>query len=408
MGLLDIIIKWTHKRVDLILVIALSITLMIHIHTNVVVGVILYGLVLIKRRRICVDCGDFLLFFGTFTWRMFVGYGILDAIFYSVGLTIIYQLGKTIPEMGDSTPEKSAMNATLVVASFFYLKGLLNFSYLLRDKSAIVSENWPMINGKIISRTQHEIFLTIMAALLGFFIISSKRNRYCTLGMIASVSCIVLGIIVKGRMCFFSCLGALIVVLIGYSIEFRLYRRRIFKVLTGLIAILMITMTLGFIYDFFGFQTWYKNSFWSGSGGIISNTRFKLMYDSIKLLKDYPFGRCEVPLVEYSGQTTYYAHNSWLEIGRQGGIIPLILTAGFTVWNIIIMVMVWLKSKEYEKYAVIGAFTGLTLFMSFEPAVLSDLAYWSTELLLGGLIVGVSYRYGSHAKRVDFDYIKAK
>ncbi len=362
-----------------------------NIYINVLASAVILVEAVIRKRLPRIDHGDFLVLFGIFLWKYYSGTSLASSLAYGVGFTLIYEAGKEISRFYDNEGFAVDEMTVMAIASFHFVRGLIHYSFFLgEDLGEDAFELWPDITGIVIPRTQHEFFLVMIASLLGFFVLTlSGSIAKGIAGILISLSAIALGVYSNGRMTFFCAAGACGIVMFAYLIENKLYRKKLFRILfagTGLIVACLAGL---FASNTYGLYDIYHNSMWAGSGGIVHNTRFTLMADTIRMMKDYPFGGNNELLVEYDNTTTLYAHNSWLDIGKQSGIIPMILTMGFTISNCFSMVIVWVKNSDIKKYAVIAAFTGITLYNMFEPAILANPLYWTIEVFLGGILRGM-------------------
>lgn len=67
---------------------------------------------------------------------------------------------------------------------------------------------------------------------------------------------------------------------------------------------------------------------------VINSIRFDLWRAGIMSLIKYPLGGCNDCLIRDYGQASMYAHNMWLDIGRNGGIISILLLLFFQISHI--------------------------------------------------------------------------
>ncbi len=364
---------------------------------------------IISRRQIRLDIGDALLFSSMYIFKWIHEDSVGDAFLYALELVAVYQIGKLLAadfiteygngEQGDTG---SLIFPVMIVSFVMFVRGVLNYSYLWFYPSAVYAEEWPFWGdwgGDPVPRTQHEFFLVMMGSLLLIFVwlLFKKSKTAGIIGVLSSYAAVAFGISSKGRMTFFCAVGSLVLVLLLFVLEKKIYKHRIFLIATGIIVAAIAVFYILVKLDMFGLGQKYMDSMWSGSGGIVHNVRFSLMKQSFELLKDYPFGKCDVPLVENDWTVTPYAHNSWLDIGRRGGIIPFVLATLFSVTNIASLVYAWIKKKDIGIYALIASFTGVTLYNMFEAGIMAGYMIWNTEVLLGGLACGV-YRYLSGRK----------
>ncbi len=68
--------------------------------------------------------------------------------------------------------------------------------------------------------------------------------------------------------------------------------------------------------------------------GVTNSIRFNLWCAGIDSLIKYPLGGCNNCLIREYGQTSIYAHNMWLDVGRNGGIISILLLLFFQIAHI--------------------------------------------------------------------------
>ncbi len=375
----------------------LSISFVTEVDPHLFIAFVGLFVVVAIRKEIRVDLGDLFLFLGMFIWWYTMsfgeiygdapGYDIHDAIVLAVGLTAVYQLGKSIVFITSGPPENAAVKALFYVAGFMLVKGLLNFAVRPKGES-IEWEDW---NGVLRARTQHEIFFVITACLLVYFVVLLyyKKWSWGIAGIVISILCVLRGVSVRGRLSFGCCICTLLIVLAGITIEKRLYKRLIFKLMLLLVVVAVGFGVIAYNLDYYGIKTWYSGSIWGAEGGFFHNVRFQLMVETLKRLKDYPFGNNEDMIILPNGAEHMYAHNSWLDVAKTGGIIPFVLIVAFTVTNIISLIRVWKISNNINKYAVFAGFIGFTLYLSVQPSIISSLLYWSVEVYMAGLLRGM-------------------
>ena len=346
-------------------------------------------------RRLCFDIGDVLLALGTFSYYVFTDQGIDAALYYSIIYVVMYQVGKMIVTVGGYEPESKAAWMAIAIGVARMLMGFLHYS--VRPEGA--NEQWVgWGEDGLTPRTGFEMYLVIMAALLGYFLILTfKTNKWSRIlggiGIILSAICVYLGVSSEGRFALGCCICGTMAVLILFFIESGFYKKIYGKIILSILFSIAAAIPIAYIFNLFGYRTLYENSYLSESGGFVTNTRFTLMLQQIKLFKDYPLGHCEVPLIEYNsedtGAITHYVHNFWLDIGRRGGVIPAALYIAFSLTNIISMIKVAIHGKTISRYAIIAAFIGAMLYSALEATIFGK-GYWSSIILMGGLIRGIA------------------
>ncbi len=369
---------------------------------SLVIIALIWSIFVIMRKRITIDWGDILLFIGMLVFKWIWGDLFFDGLRYAFMVIMVYQIGRYITEKRDnfSTYVKGNESETLTLYSLFavsmtlFVRGLLNYSYLLSHNESIERGRWPIWNSsnlEPVPRTQQEFYLVMMGCLLVYWVLIIRENHLIgSVGVIVSCLSVGLGMITDGRMAFGCCLSAFVISAIAVSIEKRIIKRKSFQ---SLIVILFLGFCIFHTLlnnNIFGLADWYNNSMWSKQGGLFHNVRFSLMKQSIELLKDYPWGHCDVLLIEDESIKTMYAHNSWLDIGKSSGLIPMVLTICFTLTNVFYLIVLCLKSKSIVRYLLLATFTGMTMYNMFEPAILANYSYWNMEILIGGMITGAS------------------
>lgn len=342
----------------------------------------------IYDRRICFDMGDVLLVLGAFSYYLSVGRDIDEAIYYACLYVVVYQLGKKIATVGGYSSEQKTAWMSVLMGVAMMIMGVLHYS--VRPEG--ITEEWVGWGQTgLTPRTQFEVYLVIIAALLGYFILLIVRSKLIPgfIGIIMSLVCVYLGVSSAGRFAIGCCFCGTVTVLGLYFVETEMYKRICGKLVIVALLGIVVILPIVYTFDLFGYRTVFDDSFMAGSGGFFTNTRFSLMLQQIKLFRYYPLGNCDVRLVEYNGKTTDYAHNLWIDIGREGGVIPAVLFAAFSIINIISMIKVSFHSKDINKYATIAAFVGAMAYAGLE-CVVGMTVFRCSLILLGGLLKGIS------------------
>ncbi len=377
--------------------------------------VLIWSCLVVMQQKITLDIGDVLIFSGMFTFRLFQHLAFWPALVYALQMTAMYQTGKyaifyasRIPQ-GKSetcrtqTPLTMRLPAygLIVFAAAVFVRGLFNYSYLIlyHDKalsSAGTIESWPVWgnwDGSPVARTLHEFFLIPMGCLLIFWILimSRKTVALAVTGIILSCLAIYLGVYSEGRETFFCTAVAAFIVIVAYSVEKKLYRRRWLQITAGTLAALAAVVIMVIKLNIGGIGDAYEESGLYAFGNILHNIRFELWRWGLSCMKRYPMGRCDETFLEPDFIRTPYAHNSWLDIGKSGGIIPFVLTCAFTVTNIYSLIYACRRKSGVFKYALVAVFAAVTAQNMFEPGIVADFAYklWGTEVFLAGMTNGL-------------------
>ena len=354
----------------------------------------------VSRRQIRLDIGDALIFTGMLSYYWIWKYSFLEGLILALKVTSMYQIGKYLTDpVGhsvqdnnqNSDSQKIGMFTVLLIAILFFIRGILDYSWLINNDNYI---EWPDIYGIMTLRTHHEFYLVTACSLLAVSIIFFTKLSKILGVVLFTISVTAYFAAIKGntRLAVVGGLFTSFLILFFWVFENKLFNKRI--VIIGIIIVFGFFGGIFslFYYNIHGLKDWYISSGWARDGGILHNIRFQIFRKSISLLKDYPFGHCDVSVYKSKTSDKFfdYAHNSWLDIGRRGGVIPLALTVCFTLTNIYSLIRLWINSKGAYKYALISAFLGIIMYNGFESGIMSKptYIYWNTGILLGGLING--------------------
>lgn len=362
----------------------------------------------IASGKIRLDIGDAFIFTGMllFMW-MYRGW-FTEGLAYAFMCLSVYQAGKCIAGRGESPNDGvvRAMYMTVMMACAFLARGLLNYDYIVKWKRGL-KVFWFRIRiehdiyDDTIVRTEQAFYLVLMSCLLicFAFILVKKSVAVGLAGIVLASLSVWLDVYKKGRMVACCAIVTIGVVLIAAGIEKKLYKRRWIQI-TGAVALIAVIAFIGAIaLNLFGLHDMYEKSFWVRDGGILGNVRFRIMKNALTEMVRHPLtGSDEALFFTEKEQISSMAHNSWLDVGMQSGIVPFLLTVAFTVTNVISLFNIWRKSEDIYKYVLIAGFIGLTLYNMFEPAILNYFLFWIAEVFVGGLANGA---WGSMSDRKE-------
>lgn len=276
-----------------------------------------------------------------------------------------------------------------IVCVTSYIKGVLSYSWIYINSSIYFNSpagTFPMWGTEmILPRTQHEYFLIMMAVSLVFWVIYLKENKLSIVGLLLSVMAVGISLYGLGRMstCAMVVSFVMVVVLYVFENKYKISIKKSIKTISmSLIAFLILLLDKGRVYGLVTLRDWGED------GGILNNIRFKLWQEGLKLMMQHPLGSSDILLEPYEGRVEGYAHNTWIDIGRTGGVIPFVLMVIFTVIVCIRLVQIWKKEKCVEKYALIAVFIGMTLYCMFEPVLNANPYFFCGEVFLSGMVMG--------------------
>ncbi len=381
----------------IILLFSVNIAFNIHLWIQLLVIFALSLACFFYVKRPIFDISDAFLTIGMSSFVIISDYTIvlgsvwIAGIAIGIGVLAAYQLGKTIVYTSVTNCVDLSKNYIIILVVSFFVSGICNHAFLIKDIS-LYESGWPAIGMDYLPKTQHEFYLIPVCSLFLFWIfLCRKKLLIGYLGIIISLVSLIMATIIRERMVLCCTFVTTIIVIFLMSVDKNVGNSKLIREKACFGLIVMVILFVLYCMNVGGVREWYTHSKWFNDGGILNNVRFRVMWKSIKLLKDYPWGNCHVSLtVTNSELFKDYAHNTWLDIGRRAGIIPMLLILGFSVFNLIAIARVWIREKELSKYALISCFVAVTLYNMFEPAIIANLMFWIAEAFLGGIAMGIS------------------
>lgn len=254
-------------------------------------------------------------------------------------------------------------NDTMVIAFSSCLHGILNVFYNRNlNILTIAGRQYNDIYGDVIAGTLQNLFFVTSSALLFYFISVEKHKVLKMTGVIASL-CGVYGSIMNASR------TMIIVTFLVFFISMFIYMHTkygfssaIFRYFCVVLA-LLIGVFLCLWLDLFNIQEWFANtalgkraSINTSGHMILDNVRWTYSIDILKLLPQYPFGG-----VPYAS----YAHNLWVDIAKEAGVIPFVLYILFFIC-IIKTTMLFYGNKNVDySYKVFFVPIVITFFLVF-------------------------------------------
>lgn len=119
-------------------------------------------------------------------------------------------------------------------------------------------------------------------------------------------------------------------------------------------------------------------------GGILNNIRFRVQSQALSQIFDYPWGGSQMKL------ELKLAHNVWLDLANEAGVIPFFAFTGYTVWTIYELIRFILKKDIVTevKLIIVGIYIAFFLYYSVESAIRATVHFMSPWMLINGLVHG--------------------
>jgi len=274
----------------------------------------------------------------------------------------------------------------LVIMFATLIHGLLNV-LTNRNVNVLLINGRPYqdIYGGPISATLQNLMFVLSSSLLFYFLVYEKKKKLKIIAIIA-ILCGVYGSIANASrtllyvtaLVFFMCL--FLHMILTHNIVSGIMRAVIICIVLYLIVILVVWLNL------FGVQEWFMNTPLGRreatalpSSSVSQNMRWKYAGDILALLPQYPLGK-----IPYGN----YAHNLWVDIAKETGIIPFVLYILFAVASLAEGVKYFfLEKKNPERAVTIAAVMVAYLLVFFTEPIMegSPMTFAIFCFIVGGV-----------------------
>ena len=272
-----------------------------------------------------------------------------------------------------------------VLAISYLIHGMLNLisTQTLSVSSRSVHNFW---TGGITTATLQSTYFVMAVAVASYWLMF-EIVKYKILGLL------IIGINLWNSMATASrtplYLTAIILV-IGYMMRQYMSRNKksfVHKTIKLLIGLICIVSLLVIVYnnDLFNVKTTFENSFLGVRMSGIENedalSRPELWGETICNLIQYPFGY----------KADHYTHNMWLDLGRDVGIVPLILLALYSILVMKNLLKFIIKQGKEHKECLIVLFVYIGLMISFmlEPILQGVPFLFITFCMINGGVASI-------------------
>lgn len=255
------------------------------------------------------------------------------------------------------------------IATFFH--GTLNvFINRNVDLLSLTGRAYNDIYGGILSATLQNLFFVIPSALLFFFIIYCNENKLIKAGGIM-IGCMgVYGSLTSASR------TIIFVTIIAFFVSLYIYLRTQNRLSISIvkyicIATLLIIIVLIIIhFDLFSVQEKFLSSALGERTGSINtnlaeNDRWEYAYEILRLLPSHLGGK--IP-------TNHYAHNLWVDVAKQCGVLPFLFLILFAICSMRVLLRLFYDT-----------FCDATIKIIVLPAAFSLLLVFFTEPIMEGM-----------------------
>ena len=275
----------------------------------------------------------------------------------------------------------------LIITLGTFMHGFLN---IIKNRNInvllIAGRQYHDIYGGVISGTLQNLTFVLSSGLLFYFIMYEKSKMIKIFGIIMVLLAGYGSIVNASRTILYIILIAFFICLFLHLIlKYKIFKGMLYGI--GVSFSLIFLSLLVFWLDMFKIQERFaktalgqRNAAARASSSILKNVRWKYALDLLKMLPEYPLGN-----MPYD----HYAHNLWIDIGKETGILPFIFYISFSILSVIQMVKFCLKNKHDTKKIifVVGIFIP-NIFVFFTEPIMqgSQLTFSIFCFIIGGLV----------------------
>ena len=232
--------------------------------------------------------------------------------------------------------------------------------------------------------TEHSFYGAMMAGLL-FYACYELVNRHLhgILVLLGVIWVNYINIQVMNRMVFAITIVVFLLGLIIYAFLVRKDKKKIkiILVITGCLAaavFVILYLNIGGIRD-----TAFYSALLNRDGGVIKNVRFQIYWSAIKQIIPCWQGGMQMDLLGYDN-----AHNFWLQVAYESGIIPFLCLVIYTVWNFydILKLLMGKNIDISPKLLLVTAYLGMFCYFMTEQGGNGTAEFIMYFTLMGGII----------------------
>ena len=192
----------------------------------------------------------------------------------------------------------------------------------------IAGRQYQDIYGGPISATLQNLFFVLSSALFFYFLVYEKRKSLKIIGVFATLGGVYGSIANASRTLLYVTVLIFIMCLFLHLVLTHNIASGIIRGIIVVCGILLIVFTIMWL-DLFGVQEWFVNTALGQReltsvvrNSISQNSRWVYAGDILELLPQYPLGN-----MPYN----HFAHNLWVDIAKETGVIPFILYIAFVI-----------------------------------------------------------------------------
>lgn len=288
---------------------------------------------------------------------------------------------------------KEVLKNEIIILSFAgVLHGVMN---VIKNRGidilAIAGRSYSDIYGGQISGTLQNLFFIMSSSLLFYFLVIEKKKILKICGSVAGLAGIIGSIVNASRTMIFVTLIIFFMCLFLYFYEKYGLGTSLFKFIGTGIALIGIAL-FGLWVNIFNIQQVLLGSALGQretaavqTSSVVHNLRWEYSGEILRRLPANPFGG-----IDYA----HYAHNLWLDIAKETGIIPFIFYIAFSFISLVIIVRVY-RDAQIDigyKYVIVPVMLAFILAFFTEPIMQGSPISFSLFCFVVGGIEGANIK----------------
>ena len=311
----------------------------------------------------------------------------IDVSRVSIACVLSYYIGMMLIEISKNK-EKSVITYTYSIAIGFFIHAMANYIINIGTQDRNTIDIWTGVGR---SATLQATMLTMIMGSSLYSLVALKNKLYKLIITIFIILSLSYNLILGTRTLIIVSVVSFIVSCITFII---LNRRNIFLVLKNgkTLLIVIIVIFLVFISNFMGIREKIENTKLLRrinkpySTEEADENRVQTLFLAFNSILEHPMGGNNERIGELK-----YAHNMWLDVGKQAGIIPFVLLSLFTIislWNVIKIFKNEKFSNEFKVFLA-GIYSAVLLNMAVEPIMQGEPLFFIMFCMIIGMVDNV-------------------
>ena len=311
----------------------------------------------------------------------------IDVSRVSIACVLSYYIGMMLIEISKNK-EKSVITYTYSIAIGFFIHAMANYIINIGTQDRNTIDIWTGVGR---SATLQATMLTMIMGSSFYSLVALKNKLYKLIITIIIILSLSYNLILGTRTLIIVSVVSFIVSCITFII---LNRRNIFLVLKNgkTLLIVIIVIFLVFISNFMGIREKIENTKLLRrinkpySTEEADENRVQTLFLAFNSILEHPMGGNNERIGELK-----YAHNMWLDVGKQAGIIPFVLLSVFTIislWNVIKIFKNEKFSNEFKVFLA-GIYSAVLLNMAVEPIMQGEPLFFIMFCMIIGMVDNV-------------------